>query len=158
MSLWTFKEISEMLQCSPQNVYQKKGKLKQMGYIEIDEDGKEKINDNGYNYLLKQRQVTMQTNSSNLNKACLNSIENTENTSDSPIKQDFIFEFLQKQVEDLQKQVEEEKEQKKYWQDLYIKQSEDFKKLAFPPMLDTEAGNRQTEENHKKGFWARLFH
>lgn len=158
MSLWTFKEISKMLQCSPQNVYQKKGKLKQMGYIEIDEDGKEKINDNGYNYLLKQRQVTMQTNSSNLNKACLNSIENTENTSDSPIKQDFIFEFLQKQVEDLQKQVEEEKEQKKYWQDLYIKQSEDFKKLAFPPMLDTEAGNRQTEENHKKGFWARLFH
>ena len=95
MSLWTFKEISEMLQCSPQNVYQKKGKLKQMGYIEIDEDGKEKINDNGYNYLLKQRQVTMQTNSSNLNKACLNSIENAENTSDSPIKQDFIFEFLQ---------------------------------------------------------------
>lgn len=158
MSLWTFKEISQMLQCSPQNIYQKKNKLNQLGFIETDEDGKEKINDNGYNYLLRQRQLTMQTNSNNLNKTCLNSIENIENVGDSHIKQDFIFEFLQKQVEDLKKQLEEEKEQKKYWQDLYIKQSEDFKKLAFPPMLDTEAGNKQTEENHKKGFWARLFH
>jgi hypothetical protein len=157
MSLWTFKEVSEMLQCSPQNIYQKKGKLKVMGGIETDIDGKEKINDTGYNYLLRQRQATMETNSNNLNNTCLNSIENAENTGNSSIKQDFIFEFLQRQVEDLQKQVAEEKEQKKYWQDLYIKQSEDFKKLAFPPMLDTEEGNKQTEEKHKKRFWARLF-
>lgn len=157
MSLWTFKEISQMLQCSPQNIYQKKNKLKQLGFIETDEDGKEKINDNGYNYLLRQRQLTMQTNSNNLNKSCLNSIENTENAEDSQIKQDFIFDFMQKQVEDLKKQLEEEKEQKKYWQDLYIKQSEDLKKLAFPTMLDTEEGNKKTEEKHKKGFWTRLF-
>lgn len=157
MSLWTFKEVSEMLQCSPQNVYQKKSKLKQMGAIELDEDGKEKINDIGYNYLLKQRQNTILNNSNNLNNTCLNSVENAEIPSDTSIKQDFIFEFLQNQIEDLKKQVEEERGQKKYWQDLYIKQSEDFKKIAFPPMLDTPEGNKQTEEKHKKGFFARLF-
>lgn len=36
MALWTFTKVSEILECSPQNVYQKKAKLKKMGYIEID--------------------------------------------------------------------------------------------------------------------------
>ena len=149
MSLWSIGEISKMLECSPQNIYQKKAKLKSMGAIEKDEDGKEKINDKGYNYLLKQRQLTMQTNSSNLNKTCLTDIENTENTSNSSIKQE--------QVEDLKKQLSDEREKSKYWQDLYIKENENFKKVAFPIMLDTEAGNKQTEEKHKKGFWTRFF-
>jgi hypothetical protein len=157
MSLWTFKEVSEMLQCSPQNIYQKKGKLKAMGGIETDIDGKEKINDTGYNYLLRQRQTTMETNSNNLNNTCLNSVENVENTSDSSIKQDFILNFLQKRVEDLQKELAEEKEQTKHWQELYLKQNEDFNKIAYPLMLNTQEGNKQQEEKSKKGFWARLF-
>ena len=76
---------------------------------------------------------------------------------DSSIKQDFVIEFLKKQIEDLQKQLESEKEEKKHWQELYIKQNEDYKKITFPIMLDTEAGNQKTEEKIKKGFWARLF-
>lgn len=160
MSLWSIKELSEMLDCSPQNIYQKKAKLKKLGYIELDEEGKEKINENGYNYLLNQRKSTIQNNSSNiniLNNTCLNSSENQDATMDSSIKQDFVIEFLKKQIEDLQKQLESEKEEKKHWQELYIKQNEDYKKITFPIMLDTEAGNQKTEEKIKKGFWARLF-
>ena len=160
MSLWSIKELSEMLDCSPQNIYQKKAKLKKLGYIELDEEGKEKINENGYNYLLNQRKSTIQNNSSNiniLNNTCLNSSENQDATMDSSIKQDFVIEFLKKQIEDLQKQLESEKEEKKHWQELYIKQNEDYKKITFPLMLDTEAGNQKTEEKIKKGFWARLF-
>lgn len=160
MSLWSIKELSEMLDCSPQNIYQKKAKLKKLGYIELDEEGKEKINENGYNYLLNQRKSTIQNNSSNiniLNNTCLNSSENQDATMDSSIKQDFVIEFLKKQIENLQKQLESEKEEKKHWQELYIKQNEDYKKITFPIMLDTEAGNQKTEEKIKKGFWARLF-
>lgn len=160
MSLWSIKELSEMLDCSPQNIYQKKAKLKKLGYIELDEEGKEKINENGYNYLLNQRKSTIQNNSSNiniLNNTCLNSSENQDATMDSSIKQDFVIEFLKKQIEDLQKQLESEKEEKKHWQELYIKQNEDYKKITFPIMLDTETGNQKTEEKIKKGFWARLF-
>ena len=160
MSLWSIKELSEMLDCSPQNIYQKKAKLKKLGYIELDEEGKEKINENGYNYLLNQRKSTIQNNSSNiniLNNTCLNSSESQDATMDSSIKQDFVIEFLKKQIEDLQKQLESEKEEKKHWQELYIKQNEDYKKITFPLMLDTEAGNQKTEEKIKKGFWARLF-
>lgn len=160
MSLWSIKELSEMLDCSPQNIYQKKAKLKKLGYIELDEEGKEKINENGYNYLLNQRKSTIQNNSSNiniLNNTCLNSSENQDATMDSSIKQDFVIEFLKKQIENLQKQLESEKEEKKHWQELYIKQNEDYKKITFPLMLDTEAGNQKTEEKIKKGFWARLF-
>ena len=160
MSLWSIKELSEMLDCSPQNIYQKKAKLKKLGYIELNEEGKEKINENGYNYLLNQRKSTIQNNSSNiniLNNTCLNSSENQDATMDSSIKQDFVIEFLKKQIENLQKQLESEKEEKKHWQELYIKQNEDYKKITFPLMLDTEAGNQKTEEKIKKGFWARLF-
>lgn len=160
MSLWSIKELSEMLDCSPQNIYQKKAKLKKLGYIELDEEGKEKINENGYNYLLNQRKSTIQNNSSNiniLNNTCLNNSESQDETMDSSIKQDFVIEFLKKQIEDLQKQLESEKEEKKHWQELYIKQNEDYKKITFPLMLDTEAGNQKTEEKIKKGFWARLF-
>ena len=159
MSLWSIKELSEMLDCSPQNIYQKKAKLKKLGYIELDEEGKEKINENGYNSLLNQRKSTIQNNSSNiniLNNTCLNSSENQDATMDSSIKQDFVIEFLKKQIENLQKQLESEKEEKKHWQELYIKQNEDYKKITFPIMLDTEAGNQKTEEKIKKGFWARL--
>ena len=160
MSLWSIKELSEMLDCSPQNIYQKKAKLKKLGYIELNEEGKEKINENGYNYLLNQRKSTIQNNSSNiniLNNTCLNSSESQDATMDSSIKQDFVIEFLKKQIENLQKQLESEKEEKKHWQELYIKQNEDYKKITFPLMLDTEAGNQKTEEKIKKGFWARLF-
>ena len=160
MSLWSIKELSEMLDCSPQNIYQKKAKLKKLGYIELDEEGKEKINENAYNYLLNQRKSTIQNNSSNiniLNNTCLNSSENQDATMDSSIKQDFVIEFLKKQIENLQKQLESEKEEKKHWQELYIKQNEDYKKITFPIMLDTETGNQKTEEKIKKGFWARLF-
>lgn len=160
MSLWSIKELSEMLDCSPQNIYQKKAKLKKLGYIELDEEGKEKINENGYNYLLNQRKSTIQNNSSNiniLNNTCLNSSESQDATMNSSIKQDFVIEFLKKQIENLQKQLESEKEEKKHWQELYIKQNEDYKKITFPLMLDTEAGNQKTEEKIKKGFWARLF-
>ena len=144
MTLWSIKELSEMLDCSPQNIYQKKAKLKKLGYIEIDEEGKEKINENGYNYLLNQRKATIQNNSNNasiLNKSCLSNNESIDITTDSNIKQDF----------------ESEKEEKKHWQELYIKQNEDYKKITFPIMLDTEEGNQKTEEKIKKGFWARLF-
>ena len=159
MALWTFTKVSEILECSPQNVYQKKAKLKKMGYIEIDpNDNKEKINENGYNYLLNLRKNTMQNIPNNLNNTCLEETENIDNSNSLNFKQDqIIVDFLKNQVEELKNQVKEEKEQKQYWQNLYIQQSEDFKKLAFPPMLDTEEGNKQTEEATKRGFWKRIF-
>lgn len=159
MALWTFTKASEQLDCSPQNIYQKKAKLKKMGGIEIDPtDGKEKINETGYNYLLNLRKNSMQNSENNLNNTCLKNEINTDNTSVADFKQEqFIVDFLQNQIEDLKNQVKEEKEQKQYWQDLYIKQNDEFKKLAFPPMLDTEEGNKQTEEATKKSFWKRFF-
>lgn len=159
MSLWTFAKASEILECSPQNLYQKKAKLKKIGGIEIDAtDNKEKINETGYNYLLNLRKNTMQTNANNLNNTCLQSEENIVNNDSANIKQDlFVVDFLKNQVEELKKELQEQKEQTQHWQNLYIEQTTDFKKLVFPTMLDTENGNKQTEEQIKKGFWQRVF-
>lgn len=161
MALWSFTEISEKLDCSPQNIYQKKNKLKNLGYIETDTDGKEKINENGYNYLLQQRQTTIQNSSNNLNKSLNNDLNKSTSpdiTSNTDFKQDNYFvDFLQKQIEELKQQLKEEKEHSKYWQDLYIQENNDFKKLVFPTMLNTEEGNKQQEQEVKKGFFKRFF-
>lgn len=159
MALWNATEISQKLGCTPQNINQQKPKLRQLGYIEIDPtDNKEKINENGYNYLLNKRKLTMQMNSNNLNNTCLKDIENIGNNSNTPFKQDtFIIDLLQKENADLKKQLEEEKRQTKHWQELYIQQNEDYKKITFPLMIGTEEQNKQQEEETKKGFFKRLF-
>lgn len=162
MALWTATEMSRVLGCSAQNVNQKKQKLKELGYMEVDPiDNKEKINENGYNYLLNQRKLTLQmtsNSSNNLNNTCLKDIENRENNGSPQFKQDlFMFDFLKKEVEELKKQLEEEKNHTKYWQDLYIKQNEDYKKITFPLMIGTEEQNRKQAEENKKGFWKRIF-
>lgn len=161
MSLWTFAKASEMLDCTPQNLYQKKAKLKKMGYIEIDPaDQKEKINEAGYNYLLSQRTLTMQINSNNpekLNNTCLNNAENTAGNGNTDIKQDFVYKLLQDQMEELKIRLAEETEQRKYWQELYIKQNEDYKQITFPIMIGTEEQNKKQAEETKKGFFSRFF-
>lgn len=162
MALWTFTEVSQQLGCSVQNISNRKGTFKNMGFIEVDVDGKEKLNENGFNYLKNQRENTMKNRVNKLNSDLVNGQENSNNIRDNQTKQtnltnDFFVEFLKNEVDELKTRLIEEQEQKKYWQDLYIKQNEDFKKLAFPPMLDTQEGNRNTEEREKRGFWSRLF-
>lgn len=155
MALWTYTEMSEVLECSPQNVNQQKAKLKKLGYIEVDPtDNKEKINENGYNYLLNKRKATMQMNGNNaniLNNTCLNDTQNIDNTSNTSFKQDtFIIDLLQKENADLKKQVQ-------YWQELYVQQNEDLKKITFPLMIGTEDQNKKQAEETKKGFFSRFF-
>lgn len=155
MALWTYTEMSEVLECSPQNVNQQKAKLKKMGYIEVDPtDNKEKINESGYNYLLNKRKATMLMNGNNanvFNNTCLNDTQNIDNTNTTSSKQDtFIIDLLQKENADLKKQVQ-------YWQELYVQQNEDFKKITFPLMIGTEDQNKKQAEETKKGFFSRLF-
>lgn len=161
MALWTFTQMSEMLECSPQNIHQKKAKLKKLGYVEVDPvDNKEKINENGYNYLLNTRKNTMQMNNNNLNNTCLKDIENIENSSNMSFKQDTFtveVEFLKKQNEELKKQLEEEKNQTRYWQQLYVKENEEYKRLTTPLMLGTTEQNKKQEEQTKKSFWQKIF-
>lgn len=162
MALWTFTKVSQDLGCSVQNISNRKGKLKSMGFIEKDVDGKEKINENGYNYLMEQRKNSFKSDINKFSNNLVNNDENLNNINENETKQlhsnnDFIIEFLQKEIEDLKIRLNEETQQKIHWQELYIKQNEDFKKLAFPPMLDTQEGNRNTEEREKRGFWSRLF-
>ena len=162
MALWSFTEISQHLGCSVQNISNRKGKLKSMGFIEVDLDGKEKINEAGFNFLKEQRKNTIKNEVNKSNNDLVNEQENISNVNTYRDKQmnltnEFIVEFLKNEVEELKNRLNEEQEQKKYWQNLYIQQNEDFKKLAFPPMLDTQEGNNQTQEREKRSFWSRLW-
>lgn len=162
MALWTFTEMSEILGCSVQNISNRKSSLKTKGFIELDVDGKEKINENGYNYLMNKRKNTLKSELNKFNEDLLNTEEKVSNINSSNAQQvystdNFVVEFLKNEVTELKERLNEEQEQKKYWQNLYIQQNEEFKKLAFPPMLDTQEGNRETEEREKKGQWWRFW-
>lgn len=162
MALWTFTEMSQNLGCSIQNISNRKSSLRNMGFLETDVDGKEKINENGYNYLMNKRKNTIKSELNKFNDNLVNTEEKASNTNDSTAKQinltnDFIVEFLKNEVTELKERLNEEQEQKKYWQNLYIQQNEEFKKLAFPPMLDTQEGNKETEEREKKSQWWRFW-
>ena len=161
MGLWTFAEASQKLDCTPQNIYQKKAKLVSIGGIEIDESGKEKINDTGFNYLQTLRKTTLNSKPTSDLKFKLNSQEkereNIDNTSNTDFKQvNYIINVLQGQIEDLKKSVEEEKKQKEYWQNKYTNQNEEIMTKIFPALLGTEEQNRKQEENAKKGFFGFL--
>lgn len=162
MALWSFTEISQVLGCSIQNISNRKNSLRSMGFLETDEDGKEKINENGYNYLMNKRKNTIKNELNKFNDNLVNTEEKASNINSSNAQQvystnEFIVEFLKNEVTELKERLNEEQQQKKYWQDLYIQQNEEFKKLAFPPMLDTQEGNKQTEEREKKGQWWRFW-
>lgn len=159
MALWEIAEVSRQLNCTQQNIHQKKDTLRKMGYLvkDPDDNNKEKITEQGFNYLRDIRIKTMKRQG-RLMEDNIQDNERIENISNNAnMQKDFVFDFMKKELEDLKKQLEKEREDKKYWQDLYIQQSEDFKRLAFPPLLDTQEGNKQTEDKIKKGFWSRFF-
>lgn len=120
---------------------------------------KKKLTIVGYNYLLETRKKTFEKKSNNLSNDLLNNNENIDNNNYLKEQQkDYIVELLENQIVELKQRITEEQEQKKYWQDLYIKQNEEFKRLAFPPTLDTQEGNKETEQKElKKSFWQRLW-
>ena len=167
MALWSFSEISQCLGTSIQNISNRKSKLKSMGFIVIDENGKEKINEAGYNWLINNSKQRKLNELNKTNDNLVNDEENIDNTNNSSkqYQNDYVIELLKNQIDELKKQVideqsraDKEREQVKYWQDLYIKQNEEFKRLAFPPTLDTQEGNKETEQKElKKSFWQRLW-
>lgn len=158
MGLWSFAEAAANLDCSPQNVYQKKGKLNSIGGIEVDTNGKEKINDIGFNYLQELRTNTLKSKATSDDKSSLNfknnNNENVNNIGNTEFKQaEYVINVLQEQIKDLKERVEEEKKQKEYWQDRYTNQNEELMTKIFPVLLATEEQNKQQEENTKKGLF-----
>lgn len=162
MEGWSFSEVAAKLECSPQNIYQKKGKLSSIGGLVVDEIGKEKINETGFNYLQELRKSTLKSVSTSENKSNSTIVENnvadTQNTVFVELKQkEQRIVDLEEKIEDLKSRLREETDQKKYWQELYVKQNDNLHKDIFPLLLDTKEGNIQNEEKRKKGFFGKIF-
>lgn len=160
MALWTFTQVSDRLGCTVQNITNRKAKLKSMGFIEQDTDGKEKINENGYNYLLEQRKKTFESNVNKFSENSLNNQENAENINDFSTKQqEYIIELYKQQIEELKNEKEyykkqyEAKDQELKDKNLYI---QELNTKAFA-LLGTAEDNKKQSEESKKGFFARLF-
>lgn len=157
MALWEIAEVSRQLNCTQQNIHQKKDMLRKKGYMEIDpNDNKEKINEQGFNYLRETRIKTIQRQRKNAT-GIEQDIEHMENSCNVSIQQDFVFDFMKKELEDLKTRLVEAEKEKTYWRDLYIQQVEDLKKMAYPTLLDTKEGNEKTEAKVKNKFIAWFF-
>ena len=121
---------------------------------------KKKLMNGGYNYLMNIRKRTLQGKVNNLPNNDLVDKEKHDNTNNLVDEQsNYIIKFLQDEIVELKKQLVNEQERTKHWQELYIKQNEDFKNLAFPIMLDNkekEVGE-PSQVSTKKSWWNRLF-
>ena len=52
--MYSITEIARKLNCSVQNIYNQKGELEKLGYLQETENGKE-VSEEGFNYLLQKR-------------------------------------------------------------------------------------------------------
>jgi len=170
MSLFTYAEAAKQLDCSVQNVHGKKEKLKEMGFLEKDIDGKDKVNTSGLNYLLEQRKRTMEQQArkqqqlSNDSSSTESSVDNLDDENgkffsdkqfpDIHIEDSIIIKLLTKQIEELKKEKEEYKQEAIKWQDLYIAQDHHLQEAIYPKLLGS---GENSDVMLKKGFWGKIF-
>lgn len=155
---FTIKEASRMLDCSTQNIYQQKGKLIQLGYMEQSDTGAYILNGKGINYLKEKRMETIKASNQDFNQFGKGNFTNIANPTISTENTDL--------VNILKEQIQELKEEKEYWRNEYTKKDTELQtKNEYIQGLNTqvfallgtqEQTNQQTEES-KKGFWKKLF-
>lgn len=155
---FSIRRASEMLDCTPQNIYQQKNALIKRGYWEKDKTGQYYITTAGINYLRDKREETIKASSKGFNQ-----VENKDLTSS-------INPGISKESIDLinvlQEQIKELKEEKDYWRkqtelkDQELKNKNDYIQelniKAFS-LLGTAEDNKKQEESTKKGFFRKLF-
>lgn len=155
---FTIKEASKMLDCSTQNIYQQKGKLIQLGYMEQSNTGAYILNEKGINYLREKRIETTKANSQVFNQVGSNDFTNISNPTISTDNTDL--------VNILKEQIQELRTEKDYWRNEYVKKDTELQaKYEYIQglntqvfnLLGTQEQNKQQEQNAKKGFWKKLF-
>lgn len=156
---YSIKRVSELLDCSTQNIYRQKQDLISKGYWEQSETGSHYITENGINYLREKRIETIKASNQDFKQVANNNLQSvatpvlTDNTE--------LIAVLKKQIEDL-------KEENTYWKKKYEYKDQELTKAnehlqnmnttVFQKLLATEEQNRKQEEETKKGFFRKLFH
>lgn len=124
--------------------------------------GKEKINENGFNYLQDLRIITMKTKNNStslkLNNSLTSPIENEPTPAYTEIPENqqvhsTVVDLLTTQVDELKKQLNDQKAETLKWQELYLGKEKYINEKILPQLLNTSEGNQQTEEKMKKGFF-----
>lgn len=155
---FTIKEASKMLDCSTQNIYQQKGKLIQLGYMEQSSTGAYVLSEKGINYLREKRAETIKASSQDFNQFDNNSFTNIANPTMSTDNTD-LLNILKEQIQEL-------KTEKDYWRNEYAKKDSELQSkneyiqglnTQVFALLGTQEQNKQQTEESKKGFWKKLF-
>lgn len=154
---FTIKEASKMLDCSTQNIYQQKGKLIQLGYMEQSNTGAYVLNEKGMNYLQEKRAETIKA-SQDFNQLGNGNLANIANPTITTENTDLIN-ILKEQIQEL-------RTEKDYWRNEYAKKDTELQakneyiqglNTQVFALLGTQEQNKQQQEDVKKGFWKRLF-
>lgn len=157
-NLFTIKRASEMLECTTQNLYGKQDKLKELGYWEKSDTGRNYITKEGINHLQNKRIETMQSSSKGFKQLENNNLQSIAN-AEIPGESTNLVDILQEQIKEL-------KEEKEYWRkqteikDQELKNKNDYiqelNTKAFA-LLGTAEDNQKQEEKNKKGIFKWFF-
>lgn len=156
--MYTVKKISEMLQITPQAVYQKREELEEKGFMYKDNSNKTMITAQGFEYLKNIRISNMQENRLQVEKA--QELKTTEEDQEQEEKKDYItllIENLKKSNDNLTKQVEKLDQEKEFFKN-QVEEKDKLIHAYFNTHLLKSGEEEQEKEEEKKGFFKRLFH
>lgn len=143
---WSLKDVANDLGITYQAIYKQKDILLKKGFIE-NVDGVNKVNVQGYNYLIERRS----------NKPLKDNSINDENRRTNDLNSEYI-DMLKKRIEQLendlqvnkqyyQSELNQERERTQYFKSLFEQKDKQLNVLLLPGA---------TEKNNK-GFFARIF-
>ena len=156
--MYTVKKISEMLQITPQAVYQKREELEEKGFMYKDNSNKTMITAQGFEYLKNIRISNMQENRLQVEKA--QELKTTEEDQEQEEKKDYItllIENLKKSNDNLTKQVEKLEQEKEFFKN-QVEEKDKLIHAYFNTHLLKAGEEEKEKEEEKKGFFKRLFH
>lgn len=145
---WSLQDVAKDLGVTYQAIYKQKDLLIQKGYIEKI-DGVNKLNVQGYNYLIEHRS----------NKEKTNTTRSNENQNTSDLNNEYIN-MLKKRIEQLendlqankqyyQNELNQERDRTAYFKNLFEQKDKQLNVLLLPGATENQ--------NKNKGFFARLF-
>lgn len=148
MQNWTIKDISKLLEVTPQAIYKQKKDLIKKGYM-IHEGNSFVITLEGYNYLTSNKKVISETNKESETPTPKKSEETTIQILNKEIER--LTKEREEMKRDLQEQLERERTRAEYFKNLFER-----KDLQITQYL-LASGTEQAERNQRKSFFERLF-
>ena len=165
--MFTIKEVSNLLQVTPQNIYKQQATLTEKGYLYTDEQGKKMITQDGLNYLkdrqteylkfkpvIKPVEQPMQAVEQPVEQPQEQNIDFKGFSTDNELLNQLLNQFKQ-EITTLNNQLKAVEEEKAYFKAKFEEKDNLLNEYLNQHLLPPTEEERKEKE--KRGFWHKFF-